>query len=739
MVDFDRPSFDIPTKQENAAAPAAESSAAPISDKEAAKLKAQSFGRLQTSHPELSADKMDYEGENKAKIIASGSAKIKDKNFELDADKIEYSGTESLATASGDVRISQDYLRMVSNELKLKTDENSISAEKLRLGHSPLFIEANNVAGTKQTITSDSTSVIVGQPDMFSINMQADKMTYTPETTTLELEDTTFRIGQVPFFYLPYVSHDNFTRPPFMLDIQPGYNGDYGFYIRDTVYYTGLDYIDPGILLDYYSKRSVLVGPAANYNYTSSFTNIVGSWQAGFINDGASDGVRGYDDLGRQVQSDRFFINGKHMQTFGDSVILTGQLYYWKDQHTLRDFRPDDFYDNQIPDNFGELVYYGSFFNISAFSRFQPNDWEIVQQRLPELRFDMQPTDPFGIKLYHDAFVSVGYYREFDPYNSNALTTSKRIDAFYGISRPISFNSWSSITPILGVRVTHYADAYGKSSDYTRMLGQFGFDAQMDVWGTWDYTSQTMNIDGLRHNLRPVMSYRYIPSASQGLDRIPQIDTLAFSSYPSMLDLGLQRNTDLLTDTNTLRMGLENILQTRDSDGYGSRTLARLDFYQDFNFEQQPYLYPDYTRGQYINVNRTSYSDFYTHLSLSPARWLTVGGYSRIDVNYLDLPELNTYIRLHDADHASVTFFSTYLNGYINQYGLEAQYKISENYRLIGRWHYDYNYGDITDQVYTLWTRLGNSWIIEYQLGYRKGALREDNLSVGARVHLLIF
>ena len=51
-------------------------------------------------------------------------------------------------------------------------------------------------------------------------------------------------------------------------------------------------------------------------------------------------------------------------------------------------------------DNFLESYYTGDNYVISAFTRFQPNDYHIVQRRLPEIRFDGLPVEA-GSGIYH--------------------------------------------------------------------------------------------------------------------------------------------------------------------------------------------------------------------------------------------------------------------------------------------------------------------------------------------------
>ncbi|MFR6034203.1 MAG: LPS assembly protein LptD [Bacilli bacterium] len=122
---------------------------------------------------------------------------------------------------------------------------------------------------------------------------------------------------------------------------------------------------------------------------------------------------------------------------------------------------------------------------------------------------------------------------------SSEYINSNRIDAYYGISRPIQLNSWSKFTPVIGGRLTYYANPTDNRGSYTRMLGQIGFDAQMDIWGHFDYKSKTMGIDGIRHHITPVVSYRYIPNAEQGEGAIPVIDSNYLTTYPLYWTLAL--------------------------------------------------------------------------------------------------------------------------------------------------------------------------------------------------------
>ena len=701
-----------------------------VVDKPSGKKSGNYIARLMKgATPELSADKFDYASDDTGKLIATGNAKITDKNYELSADKIEFSQKQGYAKTTGDVKVSTAKERITAHDIYVNFDKDAMNSDYVRYGSSPLFAESTKLTGDDNKIELGESVMYIGEPHWLSMNIRSSSISYDRKTELLEMEDVTMRIGEVPFFYVPSYSQYGLKRPPYDVDVGVGYNEDYGAYIRNNIYYNGFDGISPGMLLDYYTERSVLFGPAANYN-TEFANNIMKGWfQTAYIDDKGDKKVLGRDSWGRRIEHERFFIDIRHKQMISDRIGITGNVSYWSDEYVTRDFRPDLFYGNQVPDNFGEAIYYGDYFTGSVFTRFAPNNWEYVQQRLPEARMDLQPVEIFKTGAYQTGYVSYAYLREFDPLSIANYQYSNRADAYYGITRPIQLSSWSKFTPVIGGRATYYANALGEKTDYMRFLGQIGFDAQMDIWGAWEYESKTMGIDGIRHHMIPQISYRYIPNAEQGDSRIVQIDDHYITTYPPVLDLGDLRNTDEIWNTNTMRFGLQNIFETRDS-AYGSREIARLDIYQDVNFDARRIPNRD---------EKESYSDLFINASLSPARWLTVGAYSRYNLDYLDLPELNTYIGLFDGDALSVYLMTSYYKGAFNQYAVNAEYRISECYKLFGRWNYDERLAMFTHQVYGLWTRIGNSWVIEYIISERSGSTRQNNLSIGARITMTIF
>lgn len=242
-------------------------------------------------------------------------------------------------------------------------------------------------------------------------------------------------IGPVPVFYAPYYSQYGLEKPPFDIQTKAGYNSDYGAFLANTVIYNGLGNFDPGFLLDYYTERSVLFGPALNYDYKGVETWLRGFAQGAYINDHGSADILGVDSLGRRIGRDRFFAQMRHAQMVSDNVAAIGSLAWWSDEFVTRDFRPEFFYDDQIPDNFAEVDYYGPSYTVSAI-------FEVCAQQLgdrpssacPKRCFDLQPGEIISTGVYQTMYASAGYMRSSGPEQLLSETfETARIDAYYGL------------------------------------------------------------------------------------------------------------------------------------------------------------------------------------------------------------------------------------------------------------------------------------------------------------------
>jgi len=122
-----------------------------------------------------------------------------------------------------------------------------------------------------------------------------------------------------------------------------------------------------------------------------------------------------------------------------------------------------------------------------------------------------------------------------------------------------------------------------------------------------------------------------------------------------------------------------------------------------------------------------------------PFPWLDLQWRQKLRTENKDTEAAYLRAILHSADLWSLSLQAEYLRGGIEQYELQADYRLSENLGLIGYWHYDADLDTITRQQYGFTRRFGNVWQMEMYVAFNNENEREDDFSIGMRVLWLSF
>jgi len=598
---------------------------------------------------------------------------------------------------------------------------------------------------SRDSATDSRDSVPAANADASPTTTTANAATAAGSTAAARIRTSNTRLGLGPLslLKLPRLSQTVDGSILAYFTARVGYSGNLGEFLDVGALFPVADGVRVGADAGFYLKRGLLVGPAAAYDITTAGgSRVTGSLTTGYIHDY---GDRLTDILGRPIDIDRGFVTWKHDQTITPNLRLFAQANYWSDSEVIRDFRPGQFYSVQQPDNFLEADYTQPNYIISLFARAQLNPYYPVQQRLPELRFDLLPS-PIGVQgIYQKGSLSAaaldsGLQTPDSGFGTpDSTVTSNRLDAYYALYRPIAFNkndeNIATLTPIVGARATYYADATGGKNNYTRYLGEIGFDAEAHLAGTFAYKNEKWGIDGLRHLMTPRLSYRYIPQADKGTPYIPPIDEQTFTTYLQPLGLGDLRNIDQISPTNTFRIGLDNTLQTRDAT-YGSRDLVTLNLAADYR------LAGAIPAADAIDTTTPprAFSAVHTTLALMPARWLTLGLYDSIIPQNLTLRELNTGLQIHDGQLWALSLSTHYLRSQINEYIAEGRYRLNEAYEVYARLHYDNREHRFNERSFGVIQKLGhNLWTIRYAVTLYQGQTRESSFGFSADVRLMNF
>lgn len=661
------------------------------------------------AEPVVTADNQDYDI-NTGVTTITGHATFALGDLRMHADKIVYATQTGVATATGNVVLVQNARRVLADEVVYFAKDNTYKVKNPRLGEFPVYLRGSAAEGNADKIVLSDAEVSYFEPGPLAPTLDAKRVVYDMKGNTgFTAESPNFGIGIVRPFAMPKLNEKTTLALRSYITLSVGYRGNLGPFVEPGIRYPLGQGLKAGADFGFYWKRGFMVGPAGEYSVQDGDAYAKGELKTGYIND---HGDKKTDVLGEQVPEGRGYAEWVHHQKLSSGLTLDANVNYWSDSEIVRDFRPKEFFPVQVPDNYVESTYSGQNYQVSLFSRFQPNTYHDVQERLPELRVDVVPTPLVG-GIYQRLASSYVVLRE-DPPAGRTTLQSDRADVYYGLTRNFSNREWYGATAVAGGRITNYSSTKGAQSDgdYTRTLGEVGFDAQLNASGTFDYKNERWGIDGLRHLVTPKISYRYIPEADKGRKFIPQIDRETFNTYLPQLGLSDARYLDDLHKTNTLRVGVENTLQTRDKD-YGSRDLVRLTLANDFRFDRE--------------VSERKVSETHVDFSLMPVRWMSFDLYQSVDPHNMELRELNTGFSIRDGELWSLRLSTHYLRHDIAEYVADFDYRINEQYSATARLHYDFRRSRLIEQSYGLRQKLGRTWSVRYMASMFDGPRREGS------------
>jgi LPS-assembly protein len=669
------------------------------------------------TRPEVQAGHSETSIET-GETILTGNPRADHGDIRLTADELRYNPRTNVIVAIGNAVLTRGSRRLLTDKITYNANDQTYVVGDLRVGDYPVYLAGSGATGDANSITVTDARGTIPEPGPFIPTIQADKLIFGADNR-LHAEKASVGVGPIRPLAVRGFEHD--IESPFIsyLSATGGYRSRLGVFAEVGLHVPVSETVRLGGDLGLYSRRGVMFGPSGNYLRESGDSGYRGHFSSGYISD---HGNREDDLLGRPVPSDRAYVEWQHQQKITENLSLTADLNYWRDSEILRDFKSSKFFRIQQPDTFVESVYAGRNYFVSLFARFQPNTFHRVQQRLPELRFDLLPLAlPGG--FYQRFNASVVALRD-NPPGGAPTESSDRFDTYYSLARPIKPTDWLTFTPVAGGRFTHYENLDGPRDNYTRTLGEVGFDAEMRISGVYNYKNARWKIDGLRHLITPRISYRYIPEAERGARYIPRIDRRNFSNYLPPMGLGDTRNLDELHSTNTLRLGFDNTLQTRDPI-YGSRDLVTLNVANDFHFDRAP--------------GERDISEIHTELAIMPARWLELGVYQSFAPQDFTLGQFNTGITVRDGHEWQARFSSNFLRGELDDYLLEGTRRFNEVFDGIIELRYDARQHRFNEQSYGIRHNIGNTWRIEYLVTLYDGPRRESRYGLNVRVTAIRF
>ena len=454
-----------------------------------------------------------------------------------------------------------------------------------------------------------------------------------PADHSIMLTNGYVRAYGVPVFWLP-VFYKPKDEEPGLFGSQYGRNGDWGYYISayQSFLLNDYPYTRVKLLGDFYSDRGFGYGGKVDINTERSKTHF----SAYMIYDTGRFDSDDYHLYNIDIPHYRYNFHLSNVTHITPRLDFRGVFDLNSDPYIVKDFFESRYNPDPRPATFVALEQQSDLFSAYIYARPKLNTFYTEVEHYPSIGIEVPRQEIFDTNIYYQGDVKAGYLNmewvKFDKSIPGSTPlgdySAVRVDTTHFLYYPIRLD-WLTLVPRAGIKVTgysktstrgvtyqdHIAQRYAANlenrtprvfanyndlgGDKFRVAGEVGVEASTKIHRTWnDVKSSLLNIDGLRHIIRPYANYTYIPRPTINRDYLYYFDDI-----------------DRLTEQHFVRFGLENSLQTRD--GNSMRTFFSMLNYWDLYMQQE-------------NGFRRL-GDFCTNLQMSPLKNLTVGTNFSID------------------------------------------------------------------------------------------------------------
>lgn len=669
------------------------------------------------------------------------------------ADRAEYNTSTKEIRLEGNVRIYRGLEFFVGRRAIYNTETKAVSADDLRTLDSPFL-----VGGESISTLSDQAKLV--ENAAFTTHDSA-KPDYQIRASTVRiyegdrviLKHATFYVGQVPIFYWPYLyqSLDDSSS----VVVSPAYMSSWGVSLLGRITFPITKNIQATMRLDYRYRRGAAIGFSPDIRYGKderSFAKI----RTYFALD--QNPTINRTSLPRGSLTDkRYRVSLEDRTFFSHDIEGFAKLTKLSDRFVLQDFFQSEFRLDPQPDNVVAITKRHPLFALTAYTRFQMNEFFEATERLPELALDIVRQPVFGSPIFYEGETSAGFLRR--RFADGALLNgsllqdydSFRFDTFHQFLYPNTYFGWLSVVPRVGFRATYYSDTRNLANlilqpnpnalipdflidpptaaapllpggDRFRTVVNAGAEASFKISRTWEQAqNRALGLDGLRHIIQPFVNFSYVTGNNFSPAELLQFDRYIPSTRLRPIDFPQFTSVDSLDNWSIARFGLRNRLQTRRDDV--TFNWVELESYFDLNFDN-PY-------------NKSNYSNVYNNLRFNPVPWVSLALNSQLPILGDGFTEINTDVRIQPISTLQLTLGHRFLNEspfFQNSslYTASAYYRINDHWAAGAAARYEGSTGVVEEQRYIIYRDL-TSWVASV------GAIVRDNGGVKEYGVLLTF
>ena len=446
------------------------------------------------------------------------------------------------------------------------------------------------------------------------------------------------------------------------------------------------------------------------------------------------------------IGSDRYRLELKDTQFFGDDLFLKVDVDKLSDRYLLQDFYEGEFTRNPNPDNDASLTFYQPNFITTLTARAQFNTFFNTTERLPELAFDVPRMQIFNTGLYYESENTAGYYRRtFDTATPLPEYQAYRMDTFHQLTFPKTYFDWLSVVPRLGIRGTYYSEtaptntfayslqntandtalsnlislnpvdadptqlkdrqelekaiaAFQTNGSLIRPVLDAGVEASFKLTRIYDdVESRDFGLDRLQHIIQPYMDFSVVEDFGYGSQRLLQFDRLVPSTQLQPIEFPEFTSIDSIDEQTVVRVGVRNRLQTK-------RDALTFDWLEVDSFFQVA-VYDPLQRGRFSNL--------FNNITFRPLPWVNLTIDSQVPAfNPKDgFTEVDSALNMQATSNLDFNVSHRYLNNnpfFMNSslVSLGAYYRLNDNWSAAFTERYEFAQHQLQAQSYTVYRDL---------------------------------
>lgn len=639
---------------------------------------------------DIEAKSISIDGTTDGNAIVSYEGNIilkTDTGLDAYADRATADLTKKTILLEGNVSLFQDGLAYRGQSSTFNLETKSFETRNLRLGFSPLLVEAERIRKIEHegrpAYVADRSGITthdVENPDFW---LRARRTTIFPDDKVI-FQDFNLEVNSRNYFWLPYLSQPLDANLGYL--VIPGGQTNLGAFIKNRY----------GIMLG--GERNPMTGEKEG-------ATLLSQWHADlYSNKGLGLGLDLFDTrVDRRDQFDwlklyyiydlnpederagidrgnlnpnRFRVDFNYRLDFFKTEVaeysFDANLNWLSDEYFLEDFDPLFFRINRAPDNFLGFFRRSANSLTSLGTRLRLNNFYRSDSRLPELTHDWIRQPFLNTSFLYESQTSIGVYREeladlerrnFRNELDNLLPGDPRREELErllddrGFSRFHTYHEFSlprkfghfNVTPRFGAGHTNYWAVQEPNDSTSRTHLTAAVDVSTKLTKYYPkLVSEKWGLEAARHVIEPYASLSWL-STNELDNSFGRVERLTPTSRPRPRHVGRFIANDDLADWSILRLGMRNRLVTQ-RDG-STHDWLTLDTYIDA-FIEDPELDRDF-------------SNLYNDLRWSPLPWLELNLETQFPISPTDnFTEVASSIRFMPLDKIEFTLDYRHLNNH---------------------------------------------------------------------------